>query len=150
MGLIGPNGPMMGPPPGIMGGMPPMGGDNMMRMAPPPAFKQGLPPMGPLPMGGGMMPQGNKMDNKVKINNLLRDKERLLQMDPNAAKRALMETLKILAEEEGADSNPRLLSNFSFYLDLLATNKSVEELYRYLEKTESIKQSIERIKQSEN
>ena len=105
---MGPNGPMMGPPPGMMGGMPPMG-DNMMRMPPGPVpYKQGM-PMVPPPMGG-MIPPNSKVDSKVKISNLLRDKQRLLDMETNTAKRALMEPLKIIAEEEGADPNIRHLS----------------------------------------
>lgn len=141
MGLMGPTGPMMGPPPGMMGGMPPMG-DNMMRIPPGPVpFKQGGMPM--VQPGMGMMPPNAKVDSKVKIANSLRDKQRLLDMEPNIAKRILVEPLKIIAEEEGADQNMRLIN-------LLISNKTVEELYRYLDKTESIKAAIERIKQSEN
>ena len=109
MGLMGPTGPMMGPPPpGMMGGMPPMG-DNMMRIPPGPVpFKQGGMPMGQ--PGMGMMPPNTKVDSKVKIANSLRDKQRLLDMEPNIAKRILVEPLKIIAEEEGADQNMRLIS----------------------------------------
>lgn len=93
MGLIGPNAPMMGPL-GMMGmpPLPPMG-DNMMRIPP---FKQGMPPMGPPPMGAPMVPK--PADNKVKLSNLIRDKQRLLDMEPNNAKRALMDSLRTIAE----------------------------------------------------
>ena len=91
---MGPNGPMM-PPPGMIGGMPPMG-DNMMRMPPPP-YKQGMPPPPMAPMGAPMA--SKPLDNKMRIQNLVRDKQRLLEMEPNNAKRALMDSLRNLAEE---------------------------------------------------
>ena len=94
MGLMGPNGPMMPPLPGMMGGMPPMG-ENMMRMPLP--YKQGMPPPPMPPMGAPMA--SKPMDNKIKIQNLVRDKQRLLEMEPNNAKRALMDSLRNLAEE---------------------------------------------------
>ena len=99
---------MMNPPPGgmnMMGSMGPMMGDRGM------PFK-GMPGQAPAPMGP-MQPLGVK----GKIQQLIRDKERILDMDENPAKRILSENLKGLMEEQkiasSADST-RYISTFSF------------------------------------
>jgi len=76
---------MMMPP---MGGMPPPIGDKMM--IPPPMY--GRPPelghfaKGPMPV----MPQ----NVKYRVNTLLRDRQRFIDMDENTAKRAIGDPLR--------------------------------------------------------
>jgi hypothetical protein len=79
---------MMMPP---MGGMPPPIGDKMM--IPPPMY--GRPPelghfsKGPMPV---MPPQ--QQNAKFRVNALLRDKQKFIDMEENLAKRAIGDTLR--------------------------------------------------------
>lgn len=82
--LVGPGpGMMMGPP---MGGMPPRVGEGMMGL--PSHIPKSMPPPGP------MQPQSLKS----RMNTILRDKEKIITMEENPAKRILSEPLRLLCE----------------------------------------------------
>ena len=59
-----------------------------------------------MPIAGLAAPMGppQQVSLRSKIANVIRDKQRLLDMDENAAKRILAEHLKNLAEEQGIAS----------------------------------------------
>ena len=86
-GIGGPiGGGQIGGPVGGVGGMPPRGvGDNMMMMPAP------FPPKTPAPM----QPQSIK----ARIGQIIRDKQRFIDMEENQAKRILADILKGLMEE---------------------------------------------------
>lgn len=108
--MVGGINPMMPPPlvqppgmmlPPTMGGMPPMGDKGMM--VPPPIYGRpptDLPPhFAKPPMG--VMPPSQQTNVKFRVNNLLRDKQRFLDMDENAAKRGMVDTLRLFVEDLG-------------------------------------------------
>lgn len=105
MGML----PMAMPPGMNVPGLPPRMEGGMMGMAPFP--NKGMP--GPSPMGPPQ-PQGHQAANiRVKISNLVKDKQRFLDMDENAAKRVLAEHLKGLADEQGTASGADAIRHIS-------------------------------------
>lgn len=109
--MIGGLNPMMPPalvqPPGMMlppniGGIPPMGDKGMMV---PPMYRPpgDLPPHFAKPPMGVMPPQQTNV--KFRVATLLRDKQRFFDMDENAAKRGMMDTLRLFIEDLGVASN---------------------------------------------
>ena len=110
---------MMVPPNNMnmMGAMGPrIGGDNMGPMGPRMGENMGMPFKGPMPaiqQPGGL---------RGKTQQLLRDKERILAMDDNSAKRILSENLRGMVEEQklaNSSEATRLISKIYVYLDIL-------------------------------
>lgn len=97
----------------MMGGAMPMPHHNMPPNMPPNMGQKGL----SVPPSGMMMStQGVPASTKDKINNVLRDKKRFLDMPENNAKRMLVECMKAIIEDQGY-SNPeatRYASKFEF------------------------------------
>lgn len=121
-------------PPSLMGGgMPRM--DNLAFGAPsmPPKVMTGPGPMG-VPMG--MAPAGNQ-SNRSKIDNLIRDKMRILQMPENSSKRLLSEVLKSMAEEQNIVSSHEATK----YINDLLKENSTEASFRFLEHPESLREA---------
>jgi hypothetical protein len=85
-------------PPGLMmpmGGIPPPMGDKGMMI--PPQMSQ-MYRQTDLPPHYGKPPMGMQSSVKVRVNTMVRDKQRFIDMEENAAKRAISETLRLYVE----------------------------------------------------
>ena len=123
-------------------------------MAMPPHMPKGVPP-GVSPANVMMAPNTSVPPPQArdKISNLIRDKDRILGMDENQAKRILLDNLKTLAEEQGwapgHEAKP-ILSKTSVIIGNLLKNESVADTYRFLENQELFKDAFNREKRNLN
>lgn len=91
---------MLLPPMGAIGGIPPMG-DKVTLMPPPPGMPLygrppvDLPPHFAKPMSGMGPINPPQSQVKFRLNTLIREKQRFLDMDENSAKRAMIDTLRL-------------------------------------------------------
>ena len=121
---------------------PRMAGENMGM---PGQFK-GMP--GPVP---GPMPPMRPVDYKAKAQQLLRDKNRICEMDVNAGKRVLADCLKGLAEEQkmasSADAS-RYISRIQSNVDNLLKDMALPEVFVFFEKPEAFRDAMNRQRQN--
>ena len=128
------------------GGMPRMDGMTFGGPSMPPKVMTGPGPMG-APMG--LAPSGNTLQSKTA--NLVRDKQRIMQMPENTAKRLLSDTMKAMAEDQNMASPheaTKYISKSLSYIDDLLKESSLEASFRFIEHPESLREAFQAMRRS--
>jgi len=103
---------------GAIGGIAPIG-DKLM--GPPPGMAMyvrpptDIPPHFKPPMGGMGIPNLGPANVKMRVNTLIRDRQRFENMEENAAKRGMIDTLRLWVEDLGVANGQealRIVSTF--------------------------------------